>query len=412
MRQQRLLIGGVVAAALLVAWLFWPRQRAAPSSGAATTASAGAPHRADVAGRGSTGDSAAPPKVTIGGPTEERLKRNLEEYKKVATYPPWSRPFTDGTKYLLSWNKPATQDLPMDDRPGKETTYHFDADRAHVAAGEALTSWIEVWPTGEPQKRLPLTVEEAWVTSNAGPKTGHVYALTYHDDGRDGDEVAGDGRYTNRFVPSQVPALKQALQVQLTAVVSVDGARRLFVREFTYAPRKVVEVLGISDNLRNGSLAVTLDVNVAEAGTYDFEANVLSGDGSIPIGYSQMNYRLGAGRQTVDLVFFGRMFGEVGVDRPYQVRDIRGLLLSLDGGEHNIPFSYAAPYTTKAWRRGGFSPAEWDDPEKRQRIAGMQQLIDDTAAGRIGGNAPQPQHIHIDENGVAHVVNDPPPPAN
>lgn len=397
-------------AAALVAWLWWLRPRSTPSP-VTTAASTAEPHRALVGGSAPAAATTGAPKITMGGPTEERLKRNLEEYKKVAVYPPWSRPLTDGTKYLLSWNKPATLDLPMDETPGKETSYHFDADRAHVAYGEALTSWIEVWKNDNPQKRLPVTVEDAWVMATGGPKPGRVYKLSYHDDGLDGDEVAGDGRYTNRFVPSQVPALKQALQVQLSAVVSCcDGVRRVFVREFTYAPRKVVEVRGVSDAIRNGSLAVTLDVDVAEAGVYDFEANLLSGDGATPIGYSQINRRLGAGRQTVDLVFFGRMFAELGVDGPYQVRDIRGLLLSLDGGEHNIPFVYPTPYMTKPWRHGEFSPAEWDDDEKRQRIASMQQVIDDTSAGRIGGPTAQPQHIHIDENGVAHVVNDAPPP--
>ena len=117
----------------------------------------------------------------MGGPTEDRLRRNLDEYKKVSVYPPWSRPFDDGTKYLLAWNKPATSDLPMDDTPGKETTYHFDADRANVAYGQAITSWIEVWKNGDPQKKLPIDVEDAWVMGDVGPEDrapGEALAIT------------------------------------------------------------------------------------------------------------------------------------------------------------------------------------------------------------------------------------------
>jgi hypothetical protein len=369
------------------------------------------PHQASVGGSTAPPSAAHVPIVTMGGPTEERLKVNLSEYKKVAVYPPWSRPFSDGTRYLLQWNKPATSDLPMSEKPGHETTYHFDADRAHVGYGEAITSWIEVWQSGDEKKRVPITVQDAWVMADAGPSTGRVAKLSYHDDGQDGDEVAGDGRYTNRLVPSQVPALKQALQVHLSAVVSCcEGTRRMFVREFTYAPRKVVEILGVSDNLRNGSLAVTLDVNVIDRGTYDFEANLMSADCSVAIGYTQMNYTLSPGRQNVDLVFFGRMFSERGLDGPYLVRDVRGLLLSLDGGEHNIPFEYGTTYLTKPWRHAELSPSEWDAPEKREKIAAMEHLIADTASGKIGGPATQPSHIDIDEHGVAHVVADPPPP--
>ena len=369
------------------------------------------PHDARVDGKAAAPAVAPVPIVTMGGPSEDRLRRNLDEYKKVATYPPWSRPHTDGTKYLLAWNKPVTSDLPMDDRSGKETTYHFDADRAHVAYGDAITSWIEVWNKGDPSHKLPITVEDAWVMGDVGPQTGRLVKLSYHDDGQDGDEVAGDNRYTNRLVPSQVPQLKQGSQVHLAATVSCcDGVRRLFVREFTYAPRKVVDILGVSDTVRGGSLAVTLDVNVLERGTYDFEANLMSGDGTVPIGYAQMNYTLAPGRQSVDLVFFGRMFAERGLDGPYLVRDVHGMLLVLDGSEHNIPFQYDAPYLTKAWKHGELSPAQWDAPEKQQKIAAMKQLIDDTAAGRIGGPTSQPQHIEIDEHGVAHTVNDPPRP--
>jgi hypothetical protein len=382
----------------------WPAQRPT-SSRNRSTESAAAPHEATVGGRAATAGAPAAPLLTMGGPTEDRLKRNLDEYKKVAVYPPWSRPFDEGTKYLLDWNKPSTADLPMSDKPGGETSYHFDADRAHVSYGEAITSWIEVWKSGDPGQRVPITVEDAWVMGDVGPKTGRLVRLSYHDDGQDGDEVAGDGRYTNRLVPSALPQLKQAAQVHLSATVSCcDGVRRMFVREFTYAPRKPLEVLGLSDRVRAGSLAVTLDVNVVERGTYDFEANLMSADGARPIGYSQMNYTLSPGRQTVDLVFFGRMFGEAGVDGPYLVRDVRGLLLSLDGGEHNIPFTYDGTYLTKAWRRADFSPAEWDAPEKREKIAAIERLIAQTAAGQIGGATAQPQHIDIDEHGVAHVV--------
>src|SRR5262249_9185178 len=154
----------------LVAWLLWPAPRWAPSRNGSAE-SAAAPHVARVDGRAATAATPGVPILTMGGPSEERLKRNLDEYKKVAVYPPWSRPFNDGTKYLLRWNKPSTSELPMSEKPGGETTYHFDADRAHVAYGEAITSWIEVWKSGDATARVPITVEDAWVMGDVGPKT-------------------------------------------------------------------------------------------------------------------------------------------------------------------------------------------------------------------------------------------------
>ncbi len=354
-----------------------------------------------------SGSVARPPPIRLSGPSAERLTQNLIAYQRAAIYPPWSRAFDPGTEYLLTWNKPATVDLPMDERPGQETTYHFDADRAHVAYGEAITSWIEVWKNGDPNQRMPIVVEDAYVMATTGPKPGRTVKLAYHDDGQDGDAVAGDLRYSNRLVPSKEPDLAQALQVHLMAVVSCcDGIRRSFMREFTYAPRKVLEIVGISDSIRGGNLALTLDVDVAEKGVYGFEANVMSHDGSVAIGFATANQTLGTGRAKVDVIFFGRMFGEKGIDGPYLVRDIRGERVFMDGEEHNIPFTYPSTYTTRAYRRADFSSDEWNSPEKTDKIARMKKLIADANAGRTG--PPVPSHIHIDENGVARPVNDPP----
>ena len=126
----------------------------------------------------------------------------------------------------------------------------------------------------------------------------------------------------------------------------------------------------------------------------------------MPVGYAQMSYALAPGRQNVDLVFFGRMFAEARGRRAVSAtRRARDAPQSLDGGEHNIPFEYDTPYLTKPWRHSrtvavGVGRAG----EAATRSAAMERLIADTAAGRIGGPTTQPQHIDIDENGVAHVV--------
>lgn len=352
---------------------------------------------------------------TIAGPTVERLERSLNDYLAAAVYPPWSRAFDPGTEYLLTWNKPATADLPMDDRPGQETSYHFDADKAHVAYGEAITSWLEVWKNGDPAARLPVELRDAWVIGTSGPKQGRLVRLSYHDDGRDGDEVAGDRRYSNRFVPSSETVLSVSEQVHFYAVVSCcGGVERAFMREFTYAPRKVVTIRSMTDLARSGSLVLTLDLDVHEAGQYSFEANLTSPDGSLAIGYTQQAFPLDPGRRLVDLVFFGRMFAEKGVDGPYLARDVRGQKLSLDGEEHNIVFTYPGTHLTRPYRRSEFSSAEWDSPEKKQKIERFRSLLRDTRAGKIGGAsgpADVPRHIHIDENGVPRRVDDPAPPA-
>ena len=304
------------------------------------------------------------PQPILAAPTVERLQMNLEAYKKVAVYPWWSRPLDEGTKVLLDWNKPVVSELPMDETPGEETVYHFAADRAHVTYGDAITSWIEVWKTGDSSKRVPATISEAWVMSTSG---GRLAKLDYAD--------AGGYVYKNTFVPSDVPAMKTAQQVFLQAIVESGKGRRLVVREFTYAPRTVAEIVGVSDSIKQGSLAVTLDVQIYEKGLYSFQGNCVSQDEKTPIAYSDKSYPLDVGRQQVDLVFFGKIFHDLGVAGPYHIRDIRGFRLFIDGEEMNITFTYPQTYTTKPYKLSDLSPKDWDADEKRQKIAAFEQLI-------------------------------------
>jgi hypothetical protein len=44
-------------------------------------------------------------------------------------------------------------------------------------------------------------------------------------------------------------------------------------------------------------------------------------------------------------------------------------------------------YLTASYRARDFSPAEWDSPEKRARIANYEQVTAETDAGRIGPGA-------------------------
>ena len=207
-----------------------------------------------------------------GTPSVALLEKSLADYKAVSVYPHWSRPHSPETIEKLDWNRTVVSDLPMDDREGGKTIYHFGASRWSVPYGEAFVSWIEVL-TGPDGRRLPATISEAQLFSI---ESGRIGALVYHDDGKDGDEVAGDHRYSNRLVPSQFPKLAaKAQQVHIEAIVEAGGITKPITRDFAYAPRKAAEILGATEQIKGGNLVVTLEVMIAEKGLYSFEANVM-----------------------------------------------------------------------------------------------------------------------------------------
>jgi hypothetical protein len=256
-----------------------------------------------------------------------------------------------------------------------------------VPFGEALTSWVEVIRTGSRPEHVTVNVLEAFVVSNSGPGQGRAMALEYNDEGRDGDLVAGDKIYTNRFVPSAVPGLARSAQnVQVRAIIATAGAAaRPVVRDFTYAPRNDIEILGGTESIRDGNLVVDLDVDVHQAGIYSFEANVVGGrEGEDPIAYTEPSYTLEMGKQKATLKFFGRAFVEKKVNGPYVVKDVRCFHRFINGEEENFYATYDKTITTRPYQVTQLSGAEWSDPERDETIANMSRLIEQTKNGEIG----------------------------
>jgi hypothetical protein len=397
--RSKLLVAAVVVA-LGIALLVVRTRDEAPQASASQAREVYAPSKT------TEGPAVAPGASLIegGAPTVALLEKSLADYKAVSVYPHWSRPLSEETIDKLDWNRTIVSDLPMDDRPGHETIYRFGADRWSVPYGEAFVSWIEVTKPGA-KERLPIQVLEARLVS---VETGRVTSLVYRDDGTDGDAVAGDHRYTNRVVPTKFPKLAaKAQQVRIEATIEAEGVSKPVMRDFAYAARAAAEIVGASEQLRDGHLVVTLEVAVAEKGLYTFEANVMGPDGT-PIVFGEKSYPLEPGKRTAEIVMFGRAFHEKAIDGPYLVRDIRGMRRFIDTDEQNFYFTYGKQLTTRRYRAADFSSAEWDEPERRETIANFERVIEQTRSGEIGLNDDEDTHAPP----VVTPGGDPPLPFN
>lgn len=333
-----------------------------------------------------------------------RLQEVLADYEANATYPIWSRPHDEATKYKFAWNEPSVSDLPLSMDKDKPTNFRFGADKAHVAYGESITGWLEAWEGDDDTKRIPLTIRDGWVMGVGGTKEGRMMQLQFHDDGCEGDEKAGDLRYSVRFVPSEHAELKGAQQLRLTAQIQSGKHSRPVLREFTCALSPVLVVTGITDAVKDGNLVLTLAVDAFEKGIYTFEANISSHDGAEPIGWTMEDIPLEPGKRVVDVRFFGKMFHDKGVDGPYLVTDIRGRVRKDGSSELPIPWTHTGKHMTKAFKPADMSSNVWDAPEKTAKINALKQLIADTKAGKVGQPTNAPKHIHIGEDGKETVV--------
>jgi hypothetical protein len=273
-------------------------------------------------------------------------------------------------EFALRWNDAVTDDLALDEN----TFVRFDGSEGRVFPGSPYTATIKAWRVVNGERRpLPVRVTRAAVSVTSGPSGGEAFEVTFHDDGVDGDATAQDGVLTTRFVPSARSELSHATTARIDAYVEINGDPRHLVRDFVFAPRPVLEVHAIHDQLRDGSLVVTLDCEVLETGVYTFYANLLAQDGS-PIAMTKLSFPLEVGKRTVDLTFFGKVIYDHDVDGPYIVRDVHGLKRA-ENDATDVWWNHPAPYTTRPYKAHELSDDEWNDPERTERLQNFERVI-------------------------------------
>lgn len=303
------------------------------------------------------------------------LREALAAYERESIYPPTSHLWSEERAgERTPWNQPFPVEHLLDDRPGQETALRFASDRHHVEAGQALTSTIEVAPVARRSERLPIAFRSAIVEMAGAGRTG--IELVYRDDGKDGDAVAGDHVYTNRFVPADQRALAVARTVRLQVDLEAGGVERLANLDFTYTPRPLLALAGATGTVHDGSLGVVLDLDVREPGAYQFDADVFAADGTTQIGWITERWReLPVGRARVELVLFGKVLRDRGIAGPYVIANLHAERRA-DDREVAMWWSDPRSFRTRAIGLDELSADAWDSEERSTALASMRQAID------------------------------------
>lgn len=96
------------------------------------------------------------------------------------------------------------------------------------------------------------------------------------------------------------------------------------------------------------------------------------------LAYAKEDLDLGAGVQRVELLFFGKILNDAGVDGAFQVTQLRGERFNLDDPNAvtlSDPLAPVdGPYTTATYHSSDFSPAEWTSSYKEERLAELSAL--------------------------------------
>lgn len=264
-------------------------------------------------------------------------RETAREYREQARFPESSRAL-----------KPGDADPVKEKRTATEQTQRGPEDRGPALSVRAESVSFEV---GRPI-RLYATVEDGIALEVSGEIVGAagdlVATFAYADDGRGIDKKAGDGVWSARV------RMPEGLQPELAASYMVkvrsrllDGDVRESVGGFLYSNPAAHLTGRYRDELREGSLVVSAEVDVTRAGRFHLAATLYSMAGE-PVGTAQAAAELEPGRRWIELSFYGLMFHDRQVAGPFRLGTVS---LATTGGMPNALNDLVEnAHVTRAWK--------------------------------------------------------------
>jgi hypothetical protein len=315
----------------------------------------------------------------------EMARNALEDYLKFAKYPPWSRPADDSQTHLWKWNEPskAGQAFALD-KDQKPISGDLVLDRMYAGPGEPITATVVVWGGEyEATQRTPVPFTATGIISTGGANPQVAAQLAFEP------RTAGSPlEKSTTFIPSSLPLLQgRVIQPQLIVTVKAGDRDFFFNRSFRYAATAPFEIKGKkSEGIVNGSLEVRLNglSHTAQVGGMRVQATLFDAAGKTPISvYDQTIQLSGVGEVPVVLTFFGKTIRDSGIDGPYSIRGLHGIVIAEDDkGMQDVVWKVDQPIVTNKYAAKDFSDKEWNAPEKQQKIKQYQDVIKGFESGR------------------------------
>ena len=296
------------------------------------------------------------------------LESPAETYRKIAIYPPDSRPLTPHAADLLDPDR--RHERPQTDPDDPTLTALFTADRYHLIGEDTLTVILDVRRADQP---APVTLQ----TTTVHLPDGRTEPYTLHPQ---------DGRHIALIRPADYH-LAAPTRLHITATFDYGQGPRTARLRADYTPHDAIPGCFTgkhTDALVDGSLIITLEADISLAGLYIVDANLYAPTGE-PIATARYKEPLTEGRHPIPLRFFGKILNDAGHDGPYLIGELRAALSAPSQTPSRISLPpFPGQITTAPYAATQFSPAEWDAPEKHDRLRRLERLEALGGAPRIG----------------------------
>jgi hypothetical protein len=202
---------------------------------------------------------------------------------------------------------------------------------------------------------------ESLVATIIGERRGTVAVLEMNDEGRDGDEIAGDLVYGASWRPPQ----DEAPEFRGTYVASVRGRttaldERAVSTGFLYSVPLARPTGRFRDAIVDGSLRLEAELEVFASGRFHAETTLASATGE-SVAWAQNAASLPPGTHWLPITVYGLVFHERGIPGPYVVKSFA---LSTVGEMPNQKnrILYGA-HTTQAYALAQFTDEPYGDPD-------------------------------------------------
>ncbi len=354
-------IGTIVLLVAFAAALLWLRRPSTPPAPAPREVA-----QAPVAEE--TDAPAAPtrePRRELKPRREPSNVERAERLRRRAKFPPDSRAIDDGLDPIAGKRVGEIGRSGEPDEPGQHLVVQT-TDSSYQAPGEVLirARVVELDRSGrEYDGDIPELSQEIRALSGEilDDEGEAVVALTFADDGQNGDGLADDRDYTATLTPD--PDRPEEFQGRYTIEVSAEtmtGEILVATTSFFYSTPGAHLTGQYRDAIVDGHLQIEAEVEVETAGEFRIEAT-LSSDAAIMLGHARTTVTLEPGTSWVPMRFWGLILREQQVDGPYMLFSVT---LSELQGDVTLPSDVVgSPYSTAAHKAADFTDRTYDDPE-------------------------------------------------
>lgn len=206
----------------------------------------------------------------------------------------------------------------------------------------------------------------------AGRALGALGAVAYRDDGVAPDTLAADGIYTARFTlpASPKPALGQADSVMVTVSAALgDGELRKAAGGFQFSNPAARLTGRYTDAVRDGSLVIAAELEVLAPGRVYLSGTLADAAGQ-PFATAQSARTLSAGKQWLELPFYGLAFHDRGVAGAVSLASVS--VTSTQGMPNALGPVVTNAHRTRPYTLAQFTRVPFNDPALLEQARRLQ----------------------------------------